>query len=155
MKNEISVNRNFLRETIELRKSIDEGFLNLGERLKKIRDNKLYEIDYESFDLFLSELKISSGTASKLIQIYEIYILEYKISYEKLSQSNWTSLYEMLPLATSKEKAVNLVEHGSLMRREDIKSKVREAKFGKNCKHQYYELHIKQCKVCGERIIIN
>ena len=66
MKHVAISDRKFLRETLELRQSIEEGFLSLGERLKKIRDERMYEVDYESFDHFLSELKVSPGTASKL-----------------------------------------------------------------------------------------
>ena len=143
----------FCESTIELVQNIEGAFINLGERLHKIRIERLWESNWDSYEEFLGEIKISPGKASKIVSVYETFVLEYKVPTEKLSSVGWSSLYSMLPAIKSGQDANEWVEKGSVLRREDIEDEVREFKKGKcNCdEHPFEEIILQICKNCGKR----
>lgn len=151
MSNDLVVKREYIKETLALKKRMESSYLELGERLQRIRDERLYEPDFENFASFCWEAKLAESTASRLISVYQKFVVEYGINKDKLSSLGWTNLYVMLPLATDKNKAKELVEDSISLRREDILEKVREETKGKNCEHDWYEVRIKQCRNCGAR----
>jgi hypothetical protein len=142
---------NFCESTIELVQNIEGAFIELGKRLLRIRDERLWESNWESYEEFLSEIKISPGKASKICSVYEKFVVEYGVEQEKLAGVGWSNLYSMLPAIKSKRDATEWVDKGMVLRREDIEDEVREFKHGK-CDHKNFrELHIYICNDCGKK----
>jgi len=95
--NEIIVKK-YIEETLLLKKRIESYFLELGERLRKIRDEQLYIGRYESFDEFLIDMDISKSTASQIISVFSFYSEKHKISSSKLAQVGYSKLYSLMKL---------------------------------------------------------
>jgi hypothetical protein len=152
MTNEIE-KRNYCEETLSLKRDIEVSFLDLGERLQRIRDDQLYFPSWDTFEDFMMEMKMSAGTASKLINIYQRFVLEYKISTKAIAKAGgWSIVAECLSIVKSKEEAVEWIEKASLMTQTDIRREIKEAKTGipmSECKHDWVSLRF--CKCCGLR----
>lgn len=144
-------NKNYLKETITIAKRIESAFLELAARLKNIRDNRLYDGEYQNFAEFLWEIKIAEGTASKLIKVYETFILKFKMKTDKLSAVGWSSLYQIANNIETKEEAEEWVDKAVLLTRDHLVENLKEKTKGVSaCQHQdTYVLRI--CKSCGFR----
>jgi hypothetical protein len=143
MSNIVSVK--YCNETLELIHKIEQSFLELGERLSKIRDQQLWVGRNDSFAEFLQEASISEGTASKLIQVYQRLIKEYKLDVAELSKIPWTKLYTLLPLIKDADDAKEKVEKFGLMSRQDITEELRDIKHP-DCKHEW--IRVQKCTKC-------
>lgn len=144
-------NKNYLKETITIAKRIESAFLELAARLKNIRDNRLYEGDYQNFAEFLWEIKIAEGTASKLIKVYETFVLKFKMKNDKLSAVGWSSLYQIANNVETKEEAEEWVEKAVLLTRDHLTDSLKEKTKGPNkCSHSDVYI-LKICKDCGFR----
>lgn len=137
--------------TIALAKKIGNSFMELAMRLHNIRSRALWQDSWDSWEEFVCHLDISQATASKLIKVYEHYVIDHGIEKSVLADAPWSNLYELMPTATTKELAVGAVEKSKLLRREEVREEAREAKHGK-CNHEdEFEVHIMQCRRCGAR----
>jgi hypothetical protein len=145
--------KTYLKETLGLKSDIEGAFLQLGERLKKIRDDKLFEGEYQNFDEFLLEAKISKATASKLIKVYETFVIGYRMPVKKLSGVGYTSLYAIAGHASSKERAEELVERASILTRDHLEQSLKEEGGGQaRCLHPRGERRtVEVCGACGFR----
>lgn len=75
-------------------------FLDIGYRLKVIRDEKRYmDLDYETFEHFIndSDIGLKRPTAYLYIRIYEYYIEQLEFKDEELSCVPITRLMRVLP----------------------------------------------------------
>ena len=152
MKNNKEIGFNYLRETIKLREDIEVAFISLGERLLKIRTEELWKAGHESFEDFLIEAKISSGTASRLITVYQHFVLRFSLSPVKLAKIGWGDLYSISQIANTKDKVEEWIEKGQDLTSSDLRKEITEYRTGKNmkdCDHDYYQ--IKVCKKCGDK----
>lgn len=143
----------YLKETIALRSEIEGAFLELGKRLHKIRDEKLYEGEFDNFDEFLLTAKISKATASKLITVYETFILKFELPVKVLSSIGWSSLYSISSHATTKDRAEELVERAAILTREDLETSLKNEDGKQNrCLHPKDEQRmVCVCGACGFR----
>lgn len=142
----------YCEETIELVYNIESAFISLGERLYKIQNERLWEGRWDSYKEYLSDIKISPGKASKIVSIYETYVLKYHVPVEKLSCVGWSSLYTMLVAVEDEKSAHDWVEKGTILRREDIEDEVRDIRLGRVCEHKDCEdFHLKVCLDCKKR----
>lgn len=143
--------RKYLDDTLALRQNLEEGFISLGERFKKIRDERLYEGVYDSFKEFLDEARTSEATASKLITIYEKLVEGYNFPRERLAMIGWSSAYEIAKYSKTKKEAGELISIGSGARRSDLQDEIRERKTGCS-EHQFNgeRLVLKRCITCGK-----
>lgn len=144
----------FCNDTIKLKETIEQSFLTLGERLKQIRDHGLYHLAWESFDDFCLELDISKGTASRLIGIYEMFIIQFPQPVSRLTTAKgWSGLAEVLPLIKTKEDCEFWISEWENLGSSDFRIKAREAKSGINqetCLHDdSYTLRV--CRTCKHR----
>lgn len=140
-------------ETINLKKTIETGFIVLGERLTKIKDGRMWENQWSSFSEYLSEMNINDSTASKLISVYRTYIGKFQIDETLLSELGWDKLYsarDFVLTAKTKTEALELVEKIKSLRRQDADELIREHKNGV-CDHDWFEVHIRQCRSCNKR----
>ena len=145
---------NYCEETTKLKQSIEVSFITLGERLRRIRDEKLYEGQWETFALYLMDAKISEATASKLINIYQRFFVEWNFPSEKLVEAGgWTVVASLLPVCKTKEQAEEWMDKALVLSRPDLEKEIREVKTGMpmiTCKHSDSYM-IKICRHCGER----
>lgn len=149
-------NHPYLEKTIELKKTVEGGFLVLAERLAKIRDEQMYAPEYESFPEFLNEMDLSEATASKLINIWNRLVLEYGIPKERLLEAgSWSSVSEILPYVKDKKTAENLLDKMTGLLPSDKRKVIRELRTGINqddCKHgDWNDVHFRECGKCGYR----
>ena len=155
--NELS-NLKYCTETVSLKYTIESSFLSLGERLMKIRDEKLFQPQWETFGTYVAELKMSESSASKLINIYKRFILEYNIEPQKLLKAGgWSVIAEVLPVVHNKRDAISWINKMGELTKEDIRKEILEQKTGitqMNCPHtDTYTIQV--CRTCGDRIKTN
>jgi hypothetical protein len=138
----------FLRETVYLVRNIETQFIELAMRLSKIRGQHMWKSGgYESFDEYLESAKISKGNASKLISVYENYLLPGKLEPKQLDGASYTTLYEAIPLI-EEHGVTKVVEMVRTLTRSEIQDEIREDKHGV-CRHEE-TIHI--CASCRKRV---
>lgn len=151
-KNLAANNHEYLEGTIALRHQLEEGFLVLAERLKKIRDHHLYQHEYESFDEFLLELRISRSTAYKIIGVFEKFVVLGEIEPERVARNGWGNLCLFLGQVHDKQSAREIFDRVAPLGRTDAMRELTEIKTGKpmaTCAHDWQEVHLNQCRICG------
>lgn len=145
---------NYCQQTIALKHRLEGSFLALGERLMKIKVDCLYEGQWDDFEAFLDEIKLSTSTANRLIQIYEKFILEFKCAPARLAEAGgWTVVSDILPLAKDKKSADHWLDRAKTLTRTDLRRDLTEARTKKEmakCKHEDTYL-IRVCRDCGLR----
>lgn len=147
-------NLNYCETTITLKATIENSFLELAKRLKRIRDLQLYKPQWDAFADYCEEMRLSEGTASKLINIYFKFVVLAECAPEKIHQAGgWSNLAETLRLCTNTEKTKECLEMASTLSRPDLKKWVKEQLTGKDmsvCSHDdTYTITI--CRECAER----
>lgn len=144
----------FLEETRNM--SIKTSLANfiLAERLYRIREEKLWQAGYESFDDYCMELKLhNAGTISKLITVHKKFILEFGINPEKAAEVGYTVLYKAHKVIEDKDDAEEFVNNAIIWSGSDINREIAHRKTGnpiEDCKHENTYL-VRICKDCGER----
>ena len=143
----------YVRETIDLVKQIETRFLELGARLYRIREEKLYIGTYESFQEFLDAAHINPGHASILAKIHKHYVVDGGQRQEQLAGIGYSNLYEAIPLI-EKDGIERTVVKAQTLTRSEIKDEVREEKHGTHtCLAGEERWGV--CKDCGKFIRIN
>ena len=116
--------------------------------LHKISEEKLWEGTYSSFSEYLGEAcQISDSLASKLIRVYTYFVLEGKVSMKKIERVDIERLYLVIPL---NDTLTEKVEKALILSRSDLRLELNEQKAGLH-ECEWFELHIRQCKMCGVR----
>lgn len=137
----------FLKETIEVVRQLEVRFIELGRRLHRINAQHLWKGVYESYSDFLDEAKVTPSTASKLVNVYEQYIVVAGLTEEQLIGAPYSSLYEAIPLLQH-ESASKVLSKVKLLTRSEIHDEAREDKYP-DCKH---EETIVICSHCHKRV---
>lgn len=119
----------YVRETIDLVKQIETRFLELGARLYRIREEKLYLDTYETFQEFLDAAHINPGHASILAKIHKFYVVDGGRDQVQLAGIGYSNLYEAIPLI-EKDGIEKTVIKAQTLTRSEIKDEVREEKHG-------------------------
>ena len=144
-------NHQYLEETVSLREKLEGGFIILAERLKKIRDTRIYDPEYESFGDFLREIRISESSASKLIGVYEKFVLMGGIPADEVAKVGWTNISLFLPRIKTKDDAIEIWDKTHLLDRTDAQRVYQEMKTGVDmaeCAHAEIRTLI-VCTKCG------
>lgn len=147
----------YCNETINLKTTIEKGFLMMGERLFKIRSEKLFAPQWSSFNEYLLEFgNMTPGTASKLINIYLRFVKEFGINENRLLQAKgWTNLAKIAAISNNKEEAEEWVDKAIALSSRDLDREIKEHLGGTDmtqCAHAHEEtmiLHI--CDDCGDK----
>lgn len=148
------VDNQYCQHALDLKKQIELRFLELGQVLWEIREGRKYEAGWSSWIEFEMELGLAPSTVSKLLNIYQKFVLEYEFSAQKIIEAGgWTKVALLLPLVDSKESASDWLETASHTTYRDLGINVREAKTGKeqkDCSHSdAYTIRV--CPDCGDR----
>lgn len=138
----------YIRETIDLVKQIETRFLELGARLFHIREKRLWEGTYDSYQEFLDAAHINPGHASILAKIHQYYIVDGGKKQETLAGIGYSNLYEAIPLI-EKEGIDSAVIKAETLTRAEIKDEVRDQKHGDHT-HELGEERFGICTKCGK-----
>ena len=134
----------FLRDTVDLVKSIETRYLELAQRLYRIKEEKLYLGTYETFQEFLTTANITFGHASKLMAVHKNYVIEHKVEPQKLAQVGATNLYEAIPFIGTDGVEMAVAKATTLSRSEIVEEK-RQSKHGE---HTHTAKDSKRFAVC-------
>jgi len=102
----------------------------LGQRLKEMRDNKLYsQLGFQSFIAYLNdpELQFSQATAYNAIAIYEKYQLKLAIPDGEILGISVRRLIELLPVINS-ENVTDWLSKAKTLSYVDLKKELHEFK---------------------------
>lgn len=145
--------REYCDETIQLKKTLESGFIALGERLSRISREQLWEGQWSNFGEFCREMDINEATASRLITVYETYVEQYKLTSEDLQGKSWYSLYQLrrvIPADANTTKVRELVTTTATLNRQEMNEFVHTQEKGE-CEHDWFEVKIRQCRNCNKR----
>jgi len=149
-----TIQKTLCQETVSLKKEIEGYFLVLAKNLKQIRDEELWRAEgYDSFADFLMEIDVAESTASRMISVYQTFVLSFAVKVEKLKQVGWSKLY-LLSRKDFKNKtdAEDWIDSAVLKTRQDVEEDLREEKVGECLHKDYYDLRV--CKSCGKKMKI-
>lgn len=158
----LSTPLDFCKATITKKHQLEVLWLEVAARLKEIRDNELWEGQWENFEDFLQDpsMGMDKGTASKMITIHEKLVVEYKMKPQEIAQSGgWSVIAEVLPVISDKESAKEWVERAATLTKNDLRKEVNEARGkitnGIGCKHKdTYTYTTQCCRDCGNKEVI-
>lgn len=129
----------------------ESSLLRAAGVLYMIRESKAYETEYGSWWAYVEEVKQhSAGTISKLIQVWEKYIVEFKMDVQEVEKLGWAKAYKALKLRNpeSKEQAVAVFQELELTAESDSNSVLKDP----NCKcEDCFEITFRQCRKCDKR----
>ena len=153
MSNLEKTNYEYCNDTLALKVNIENSFLQLGKRLYTIREKEMYIPQYETFEEFSLEFKMSRATVSKLINIYQLFVLKFGIPEKRLLQAGgWSSVSELLPIVTTKAQAVKWLDKAEVLTRADLRIALMVKKKGidpSDCEHDKDFFVLKVCRTCG------
>jgi hypothetical protein len=143
-------------KALEKKHDLETNYLELGSMLHTIKDERLYEAGWESWEEYSMELKMSQSAISRMLRIYEVFILQYHVPVKQLADAGgWTVLSELLPAIkedTTRDRVKELVEIASGQTRTDLQRTMKEVKGGEVCRHKKtHILTLEICDDCGER----
>ena len=145
-KNEIQiVPTRYLKETLKLKNEVEGMFLQIGERLYNIRKDEIWKGAYNNYSEFLQDMGISDGHASKLVQIYVRFILEYGIRQAKLAQIGIKKLYAIIPLCTDKNSLKSALEKIEGLSSDDVERLSKDQQAGP---HEHDDHKYLVCSIC-------
>lgn len=153
MNRQLDKHLKYCNDAIDLKNRLETDFLVLGELLYEIREKSLWEPNWQSWEEFSWELKMSANTINKLIQIYKTLILGYGFTKEQIANAGgWTLVAEVLPRIASKKDALKWLHNAQTLTRADLRKTIKEEKTGVSmttCTHQTTRL-VEICTGCGE-----
>ena len=121
----------------------------------EIRDKELYNGQWDSFDEYCQEMKMSESSASKIISIYSKCILRFGLPETTVIEAGgWSSVYEVMPMINTKKEAEYWLHLAKTLSRKDLRDEIAESKKGVSqakCSHENsYEILV--CRDCGVKI---
>ena len=153
MKQELQ-NLDYCNEALKIEYNLRKGFLVLAEYLHNIRKNELYRPQWETFYEYCLEFKeLSPSKISKLISVYEKFIVEMGFPRGNLNGVGWTQLYAIIPRCGTKKGALEWLELAKNLTRNDLNKSLIEVKTGidmSKCQHQDSYI-IRVCRTCGNK----
>lgn len=112
------------------KKNLDDYFINFGELLSDIKRTKAFRMKgYKTFREFIEdEYNINGGFATKLINLYELYIKELDMDEASVREIGMEKLHVIKPLVKDVEFKVveEWLETASSLPASELKEKVKE-----------------------------
>ena len=139
------ISTQYLKDTLKLKNDIEGAFIQLGERLYKIKKEELWMGTYNNFSEFLEDMGISDGHASKLVQVYARFVLEYGLERLKLAQFGIRKLYAILPICTDKKGVIKALEDIKGLSSADVERTAKQKQIGA---HKHQDIKCVMCTVC-------
>lgn len=153
---------NIAKHIAEAKQNIAENFLLLGQLLSIVRKKQIYRtMGYEKFEHWLSDPDIcmSYPTASRLINIWEIFVEHYKQDPKELKLIDFSKMAELLPAVRDKKmpdkKVLGLLNDAKSMTMRDLRVARQEAISGhspEECDHDWQEKVTWRCQKCHTHV---
>lgn len=148
-------NFDYCEETRKLKHDLELHYIELGARLKKIDEEKLYEPNFDSFSEYLDDLGIDRSTASKLMAIWTRLVVGFCIRPKVIVDAGgWSKVAELLPVANTKDTSIEWLEKSAVLSKRDLRKEVKEFITGipmMSCPHREVEtITFCRCLKCGE-----
>ena len=132
------------------------NFLSLGAHLLMLKKDNFFKkavgagIDTWEDYLAQPEINISPGEASRLMQIYDYFVVQLKYPAEDVSNIPIKNLHYLLPIIKkeSDERVRELFDDAKVLSQKDFKIRVAEYKVPEN-KFTYDFLVMKKCNETG------
>jgi hypothetical protein len=138
-----------IERALSLRTKIEGHFLELGAELYKIQKNESYKGMYSSWREFAEMgMRMSPGNLSKIIQVFERFVLELKVSPVKLQEAGYSNLYTAIPLLKA-DNVEEIVEKAATLGRRGIELLVVDSKHGEHDCVPDLEVCLRPCSTCG------
>ena len=143
--------------------------MEIAQRLKVIKDNKLYskldEDSYPNFARYIESLNLNYKTTMEMIGLYETYVLEAGMSIDDLVEIGYHKLTRLKPklfekgeegykLTSSKTELKKWLSDAKQLTNEDFVQKITEDKAGKH-EHDFETICFRKCRICKLREIID
>ncbi len=135
----------YIQETIQLAKNIKENLIFLGGRLLKIYNQDLWRGYAGSWKEFLAEMDLSKSTATKLMKIWQNWVIEKGMEPEKIADKGISKLYMAIPLL-EEEKPEEVIEKVETLSKDDLNQVVTEKT---KPEHIHTWHRIEKCYKCG------
>lgn len=129
-----------------LLRQAEKSFLEIGAILYKVRANDSWRGQFDSYESFLEEARISKSIASVLVKVYTFFILGGGKTFDQLAGLGYSKLYEAIPLLEAGEDIETVVAKVKMLTRSEIKQEVRED-FHKDCDHHKTITICAECKI--------
>ncbi len=152
-------NHDYCQATIDMKAAAETYFLTIGQRLYEIRTKEMFKPYWSSFDEFCMEFKWDGSAASRLINIYKKFVLEYHIAPAQLVKAGgWTVLAEVLPVIRDKEDALKWIEVTQELSRSDVRKEIKSRKGTlpeeMKCRHPESKVYYLRICECGCKEVI-
>ena len=145
---------------VDTKKDLTGNFLRLAYLLKVANSNKVHKkLGYDTWEQYLAtpEISVSVSMASRLINIWDEFVVKYKIKSDELLGIDLSKLTEILPVIKKldkKEEVKDWLEKAKQLGILDLKLEKKEYLTGNttgDCKHDWYEKSTYICDKCGLR----
>lgn len=149
----------FCQDAVQLARGLKVGLMMLAEKLYRIERQKLYKSQYEHFYMFCDEIEMNTATASRLINVYEKFVMQNQIAFDDIKNLEYTKLYEIKKVADTKEVAmhwinqINAPEVENRLTLSALKIELKKLELGmedEKCDHGNTYL-VRCCRDCGEK----
>jgi len=138
---------NYLRETVDLVKQIDTRALELGARLYRIKEERMWEDEHDSFMEFVDTTGLKRSFVSMLTTVHRVYVVDHGVQVPELAQAGYSKLYDAMPLLDD-EDAKTVVNKAKMLSLSEIREEVRDEKHPE-CSH---EETVRICSACHKRV---
>ncbi len=134
---------NILDRAISFFETARQNLLAGAADLWKIKKEELWKGNYDSFSDFLRDVKVSDGTASKLIAVVEHFCVQGGFSHAKIEGTDYEKLYMAIryPGDTEKQLAAAQTLSRSELRHEILNE-------NDDCEHEAIQI----CRKCNQRL---
>lgn len=152
-------NYQYCSQALEFERQLSGQFLTLAEYLYNIRENNLFAPQWDSFNEYCTEFKsLSQASISRLIGIYQKFIVEYQVPRERIAAlGGWSNIASTLAVVNSKQDAEEWLHKAETLHRDDLRRELTEHKTGRDmrdCAHENF-YSVKVCRDCHDRIKID
>lgn len=145
------------QQLISLKKQMGIAFLRMGNLLKLIRDNKVYEIlDYPTFRDYLHspEVDIHWRTGYYYIDIWETFIERLGYKPEELSEYSYDKLRKLLPIVKKENAPQEVMEKALALRWIDFEREFKSGKLNEGFEKTLAPPEFWRCENCGLWVIV-
>lgn len=150
----LNTNLELCQKGLDMMRVLKKASLELGRILMEIRDTQAFSSQWESFADYLAEEKfMSEANASKLITVYNRFIIKMKEPYERVAAIDWTVAYELHRLFKDDNELKDAFDNATILNTSHLRQMITEKRTGitqETCLHSdTYTIRV--CKICGQR----
>ena len=127
--------------------------LFLCKVLYQVRADEMYKaLDYDTFESYLASKKLNYKTVLAYLNIYNVFVNEYKYSLEDLVDAPMSNLQMILPAVRGKDKkeVEEWLQKARTLSRSDLNIERKEEQANENFKDKKPYPIIFRCDVCGK-----